>query len=125
MVEGGVACVQVFFIRAGQNWGNRDFYPRVGADIDAPEAWDLNTGNSEIIVAVADTGIGIAPDQQEHIFDEFYRVHDTSTADITGTGMGLPTARRIVEELDGSLSVVGEKGKDTMFTIQLPIEADS
>ncbi len=36
-MEGGQACVQVFFIRAHQNWGNRDYYPRVGADIDAAE----------------------------------------------------------------------------------------
>ncbi|TNF60163.1 MAG: excinuclease ABC subunit UvrC [Rhodobacteraceae bacterium] len=36
-LEQGQACVQVFFIRSGQNWGNRDFYPRVGADIEAGE----------------------------------------------------------------------------------------
>ena len=36
-MEGGQACVQVFFIRANQNWGNRDFYPRVGPDIEAAE----------------------------------------------------------------------------------------
>ncbi|MCZ4367959.1 excinuclease ABC subunit UvrC [Sulfitobacter dubius] len=36
-MEGGQACVQVFFIRANQNWGNRDYYPRVGADVDAAE----------------------------------------------------------------------------------------
>ena len=36
-MEQGQACVQVFFIRAGQNWGNRDFYPRIGADVDAAE----------------------------------------------------------------------------------------
>ncbi len=36
-LEQGQACVQVFFIRAGQNWGNRDFYPRVGEDVDAAE----------------------------------------------------------------------------------------
>lgn len=36
-VENGQACVQVFFIRAGQNWGNHDYYPRIAADIEAPE----------------------------------------------------------------------------------------
>ncbi|MBT8474521.1 MAG: excinuclease ABC subunit UvrC [Alphaproteobacteria bacterium] len=36
-LDGGQACVQVFFIRANQNWGNRDFYPRTGAGADAPE----------------------------------------------------------------------------------------
>jgi excinuclease ABC subunit C len=43
-LEGGQACVQVFFIRAGQNWGNRDFYPRVGAEIEAPEVLEAFLG---------------------------------------------------------------------------------
>ncbi|MDG3041123.1 excinuclease ABC subunit UvrC [Roseicyclus marinus] len=43
-MEGGQACVQVFFIRANQNWGNRDFYPRIGADIDAPEVLEAFLG---------------------------------------------------------------------------------
>ena len=43
-MEGGQACVQVFFIRANQNWGNRDFYPRVGAEIDAPEVLEAFLG---------------------------------------------------------------------------------
>lgn len=43
-MENGQACVQVFFIRAGQNWGNRDFYPRVGVDIEAPEVLEAFLG---------------------------------------------------------------------------------
>jgi excinuclease ABC subunit C len=43
-MEGGQACVQVFFIRANQNWGNRDFYPRVGADIEEPEVLEAFLG---------------------------------------------------------------------------------
>jgi excinuclease ABC subunit C len=43
-MEGGQACVQVFFIRANQNWGNRDFYPRIGPDIDAPEVLEAFLG---------------------------------------------------------------------------------
>ncbi len=43
-MEGGQACVQVFFIRANQNWGNRDFYPRVGPDIDEPEVLEAFMG---------------------------------------------------------------------------------
>ncbi len=43
-MEGGQACVQVFFIRANQNWGNRDFYPRVGLDIDEPEVLEAFLG---------------------------------------------------------------------------------
>ncbi|MGX9356738.1 excinuclease ABC subunit UvrC [Roseobacteraceae bacterium S113] len=43
-LEKGQACVQVFFIRAGQNWGNRDFYPRVGEDVDAAEVLEAFLG---------------------------------------------------------------------------------
>ncbi len=43
-LEKGQACVQVFFIRAGQNWGNRDFYPRVGDEIDASEVLEAFMG---------------------------------------------------------------------------------
>ncbi|APX22207.1 MAG: excinuclease ABC subunit UvrC [Rhodobacteraceae bacterium] len=43
-MEGGQACVQVFFIRAHQNWGNRDFYPRVGDDVDAAEVLEAFIG---------------------------------------------------------------------------------
>ncbi|MBY5931564.1 excinuclease ABC subunit UvrC [Tateyamaria omphalii] len=43
-MEQGQACVQVFFIRANQNWGNRDFYPRVGADVDAAEVLEAFLG---------------------------------------------------------------------------------
>ncbi|MGR3712802.1 MAG: excinuclease ABC subunit UvrC [Shimia sp.] len=43
-MEGGQACVQVFFIRANQNWGNHDYYPRVGADVDAAEVLEAFVG---------------------------------------------------------------------------------
>ncbi|MGB1207634.1 MAG: excinuclease ABC subunit UvrC, partial [Paracoccaceae bacterium] len=43
-MDGGQACVQVFFIRANQNWGNRDFYPRVGADVEAAEVLEAFVG---------------------------------------------------------------------------------
>ena len=43
-LENGQACVQVFFIRAGQNWGNRDFYPRVGADVEEAEVLEAFLG---------------------------------------------------------------------------------
>ena len=43
-MEGGQACVQVFFIRANQNWGNRDYYPRVGPDIEEPEVLEAFLG---------------------------------------------------------------------------------
>ncbi|WP_424984945.1 excinuclease ABC subunit UvrC [Microbulbifer sp. S227A] len=43
-MDGGQACVQVFFIRANQNWGNKDFYPRIGADVSAAEVMEAFVG---------------------------------------------------------------------------------
>ena len=43
-MEGGQACVQVFFIRANQNWGNKDYYPRLAADVDEPEVLEAFMG---------------------------------------------------------------------------------
>ena len=68
-----------------------------------------------VAVEITDTGEGIPPDLMEKIWDVYYSRRKT------GTGMGLPTARRIVEEHDGSLVVVSEVGKGTCFTIRLPI----
>ncbi len=71
----------------------------------------------DVVVEVTDTGEGIPEELMEKIWQIYYSRRRT------GTGMGLPTARRIVEELDGSISVVSEKGKGTRFTLRLPVEA--
>jgi signal transduction histidine kinase len=72
-----------------------------------------------VLVEITDTGEGIPEELMEKIWQIYYSRRRT------GTGMGLPTARRIVEELDGSISVVSEKGKGTLFTIRLPVAGGS
>ena len=71
-------------------------------------------------VSVADTGVGIAPDQQPHVFEEFYRVRDGSTAGTSGTGMGLAICRKIAEELGGEMLLESEAGRGSTFTVVLP-----
>jgi len=70
-----------------------------------------------VVLEVTDTGEGIPEDLQEQIWDVYYSRRKT------GTGMGLPTARRIVEEHDGEIRMVSELGKGTRFTIRLPVYA--
>ncbi|MCH2134994.1 MAG: HAMP domain-containing histidine kinase [Phycisphaerales bacterium] len=65
-------------------------------------------------VQVIDTGPGIAPDRQDAIF------HPYVSGRKGGTGLGLPTARRIIEEHGGSLELASEEGKGTEFIIELP-----
>jgi signal transduction histidine kinase len=68
----------------------------------------------ECIVRVIDTGPGIAPEHLEKIFTPYF------TTKSGGSGLGLPTARRIVEEHGGTLEVHSEPGRGTEFTIALP-----
>ena len=71
------------------------------------------------ILEVADTGSGIAPEDQERIFDEFEQVRSGSQR--TGTGLGLAISRRLAELLGGNLTVVSEPGTGSTFTLRLPI----
>jgi signal transduction histidine kinase len=72
---------------------------------------------------VSDTGVGIPADLQERIFEEFYQVPGGLAAPGTGTGLGLPYARRLVEILGGTLSVDSEPGRGSVFTVSLPAGA--
>jgi two-component system sensor histidine kinase HydH len=66
-------------------------------------------------IEVTDTGSGIAPDDLERIFDVYY------SSKVGGTGLGLPTTRKIIERHGGQLAVDSAIGKGTRFTITLPL----
>ncbi|MEW6741948.1 MAG: ATP-binding protein [Planctomycetota bacterium] len=71
-------------------------------------------GKPTVEISITDTGPGIPPEYLPRIFDAYF------TTKKGGTGMGLPTARRIVEEHNGSIEVKSELGKGTRFLIRLP-----
>jgi CheY-like chemotaxis protein/two-component sensor histidine kinase len=73
-----------------------------------------------IVFAVADTGIGIAPDDQSRIFEEFTQIEHRLQANVRGTGLGLPLSRRLAELLGGTLGVTSEPGVGSTFTLRLP-----
>nr|MBA2447671.1 HAMP domain-containing histidine kinase [Chloroflexota bacterium] len=74
-------------------------------------------------ISVADSGVGIAPDDLEHVFERFYRADKARSrhGDGSGTGLGLTIARELVRAHGGSLSVASELGKGTRFSISLPM----
>jgi signal transduction histidine kinase/CheY-like chemotaxis protein len=78
-------------------------------------------GEDVISFQVQDTGIGIAPEDREKIFEEFVQVESDLQAKVKGTGLGLPLSRRLAELLGGSISVESEVGLGSTFLVQLPI----
>lgn len=79
----------------------------------------------EIMVSVIDTGMGIARENQEKVFEKFKQVGDTLTDKPKGTGLGLPICRQIVEHHGGRIWVESELGKGSNFTFTLPIKEES
>ncbi|MGA7911767.1 MAG: HAMP domain-containing sensor histidine kinase [Candidatus Dormiibacterota bacterium] len=80
---------------------------------------------SEAEIAVVDTGIGIAPDAQERIFDEFRQADETITAKYGGTGLGLSIARQLIELQGGHMGVESSPGHGARFWFTLPLATAS
>jgi signal transduction histidine kinase len=78
--------------------------------------------DGRIALVVADTGIGIPTDEHERIFEEFHQVRHPLQASVTGTGLGLPYARRLVELLGGTITVTSVPGEGSTFTVHLPVD---
>ena len=78
--------------------------------------------NGSIEVSVTDTGVGIAPEDQEAVFEEFRQV-GTADKKVEGTGLGLALARKLVELHGGRLWVKSEVGRGSTFTFTLPVRS--
>ncbi len=79
-------------------------------------------GVDRFAVDVADTGLGIAKEDLEQIFEQFHRAHHDLAVTHPGTGLGLPISRRLAEAMGGSLTVVSEVAKGSTFTVVLPVD---
>ncbi|CEJ10589.1 Signal transduction histidine-protein kinase BarA [bacterium YEK0313] len=83
----------------------------------------VSRAGAELVIAIADTGPGIAPDDVERIFDEFEQGEATFARRHAGTGLGLAISRRIVARMGGTLGVDTELGRGSVFTLRLPLQA--
>jgi signal transduction histidine kinase len=75
-----------------------------------------------IRVSVIDNGFGIEPQYLDKIFERFYRVKDDNTRLITGTGLGLPIVKGLVDSLGGFIDVESTPGSGSVFMVTLPLK---
>ncbi|MBT2563307.1 HAMP domain-containing histidine kinase [Pedobacter sp. ISL-68] len=79
-----------------------------------------NTGKN-LIIEIADKGIGMTKEQSKRIFDQFYRVPTGNLHDVKGFGLGLNYVQDIIKKLNGTVKVSSEKDRGTTFEISLPL----
>ncbi|MDI7275989.1 MAG: HAMP domain-containing sensor histidine kinase, partial [Anaerolineae bacterium] len=80
----------------------------------------LERDGDELLLTVADTGIGIPAEALPHVFEEFYRAPNARALEREGTGLGLPIAKQVIDEHGGRVDVQSQVGIGTVFTIALP-----
>jgi CheY-like chemotaxis protein len=78
-----------------------------------------------VLISVADTGVGIAPEDQGRIFEEFEQVEGPHQLKAKGTGLGLPLAKSLAELLGGSVMLTSSRGVGSTFSVLLPVRFGS
>lgn len=76
----------------------------------------------QAVVRIMDTGVGISPDEQQKIFERFYRVDKSRSKETGGTGLGLAIVKHAVEHHNGSIEVESELGKGSVFSVRFPLK---
>ena len=76
----------------------------------------------ELVCEIRDTGIGICPDDQQFIFDEFYQVDELASTKYRGSGLGLALVRDLLKLVGGSLELQSEVGAGSRFTFRVPVQ---
>src|SRR5262245_24226755 len=85
----------------------------------------VRNGRDWIEMAVADTGIGMTPEQQAKLFGEFTQADKTTAQRFGGTGLGLAISRKLARMMGGDVTVASEPGKGSVFTVRLPGSGNS
>lgn len=85
---------------------------------------DVEIAEGRLVIEVKDTGIGISEEDQEKVFEKFYRARDMRVNEITGSGLGLALAREVVRLHGGDITVDSELNNGSVFTMTVPVGAE-
>jgi PAS domain S-box-containing protein len=85
---------------------------------------EVDDADEYVVVRVADTGIGVAPEDLPRVFERFYRGEDPLVMETPGTGLGLAIVKEMVEMHGGTIDVTSELGKGTTFWFTLPVQRE-
>lgn len=80
----------------------------------------LEGNEKEVTVGISDSGVGIAPEDAAHLFQKFYRIDNSATRTIGGTGLGLYLCRRLIESFNGRIWVESKPNEGSTFKFTLP-----
>jgi two-component system sensor histidine kinase BarA len=89
-------------------------------DDDGPAVVMHSLRRTAVEIRVSDTGIGIAENERERVFDAFYQVDSSSTREQGGTGLGLSIVRRLVDAHEGTVAIIANEPTGTTFVVTLP-----
>lgn len=91
-------------------------YNRDGGSVSV----DLKASDDGAVLTVSDTGIGIAPEDRQRVFERFYRVDKSRSKEVGGTGLGLSIVKHAVMDMGGSIDLESTFGEGSTFTVTLP-----
>ncbi|MEZ4647402.1 MAG: ATP-binding protein [Candidatus Eisenbacteria bacterium] len=95
---------------------------RVEVEVEAPSTAPTLPGATETVrFSVTDTGIGLAPEKVDRVFESFAQADSSTTREFGGTGLGLAIARQIVEQMGGRIGVESQLGRGSCFWFELPL----
>ncbi len=91
--------------------------------IDVTASLEPGEDGNILVIAIADTGIGIAPDQVDRLFETFIVGDDSSTSKYGGTGLGLALSQKLCKLMNGDILVESDVGRGSRFTVRIPVAA--
>ncbi len=96
-------------------------YNKVGGKVDII----IDSNENEVVISFADTGIGIKSEDIGNLFNEFVRIKNEKTRNITGSGLGLSIVKKIVQLYFGTITVESKPDVGTVFTVRIPKNSSS